>query len=312
MSLRIHHFDLKKTYTNVSDAVVDASMDWDVKQGKLLDEDTQQPVPSVFNIKRIEKDPTSSLHNLSLGIMTDKYVPVPNTKLFNPFNSFLESGAVRPVSMGELKQGRVLYMQGQIVGTEELSVGNDGQDKIAPYLVCYNSHDGTRSFGIGHNQVRIVCQNTLMMAMKRGALARYVHRKGILEKVDNVVDIIKKVTDEWQASLDIAAQLRDSKLNANGLEEYVRKFMGVSPTDKLTHRTKGQFDKIMTAATDSPGNDKNDVSLWSAYNAVTHYNTHTFGRADNRIYNNLFGEAAQDNFDAWKLAVETAGLQLAV
>ncbi len=309
--LRIHHFAADKEFANVGEAVEEAGMNWSIKTTAIKDAETDDIIPKMINIKRVEKDETLKTHNLSLGVMTTDYIPVPNDKLFMPFNSFLESKQVRMASMGELKNGKVLFCQGQIIGSEELSVGNDGHDKVAPYLLCYNSHDGSRSFGVSQNQVRVVCQNTLMMAMKRGSLVRYTHKQGILKKVDNVVDIIARVTKEWQDSLDVAAKLRDVKINGTQLEEYVKNFMGVDLKKEIKGRTKDQFNKIMVAAQSSPGNDANDLNLWSAYNGVTYFQTHQQGKADNRVYNNFFGTGAADNFDAWKSAVSMAGLALA-
>jgi len=309
MFTNIVHFDTVNPKTT-AEAINLAKMDWDVKTSSLKDAETDQVIPGMINIRRVEKLAKGPLHNYSLGIMSTDYVVVPNEKLFAPFDSFLASGKVSLTSMGELKNGKVLYCQAQIIGKETLSVGNDGQDKVEPYITCYNSHDGSKSFGISQNQIRVVCQNTLMMSMRTGSIMRLVHKNGILEKVDNVLDVLTAITKEWQDCLDVAAKLRDFKINSNRLEEFVKQFMGVKLSDPIKGRTKGQFDSLMAAAVKSAGNNENDLSLWSAYNGVTHYLTHDFGRPDNRVFNNLVGQGKTQNEKAWQLANQMAGINL--
>ena len=308
--LRIVHFKDTDNFKKMSEAVEAAGMDWDVKAGQLLDADTNTPIPNVVNIKRIEKDPLLPTHNLSLGIHSGKYEAVQNKNLFANFDTFLESGQVRIASIGEMKQGRVLYAQAQIVGKEQFSVGNDGQDKVEPYIVCYNSHDGSKAFGVNQNSVRIVCQNTLMMSTKKGngEIMRLFHRKGVNDKIVNVIEVLDSLTKEWTEQMDLAARLRDFKLDAVGLEKYVRQFMGVKPTDDLKGRTKTRFDGIMNSALTSPGNSPTDINLWSAYNGATYYLTHIGGKQENRLYDNYFGTKADQNYEAFHQALNFASL----
>lgn len=308
--LRIVHFDDTQVFSKMSDAVEAAGMDWEVKAGQLLDSDTNTPIPNVVNIKRVEKDILSPTHNLSLGIHSGKYEAVQNSNLFANFDGFLQSGQVRIKSIGEMKQGRVLYAQAQIVGKEQFSVGGDGQDKVEPYIVCYNSHDGSKAFGVNQNSVRIVCQNTLMMATSkgRGEIMRLFHRKGINDKVVNIIEVLDSLTKEWNDQMDLAAKLRDFKLNAVALEKYVRQFMGVKLGDDLKGKTKSKFDAIMNASLTSAGNSPTDINLWSAYNGVTNILTHVGGKPENRAYSNRFGPNADANFEAWTQALQFANL----
>jgi phage/plasmid-like protein (TIGR03299 family) len=306
--LRIVHFDKNQNFKTTEEAVIAAEMDWEIVSRPVLDDETKEAIPNVVNIKRMEKDETKLTHRLSLGLHSNRYEAVQNKSLFKPFDSFLETGKVRIVSAGEMKDGRLLYMQGQIIGKEESSVGGDGQDKVANYITCFNSHDGSKPFGVGNNNTRIVCQNTLMMAIKQSNLVKYVHKKGINEKVDQVVEILSQLTQDWDANMEKAARLRDHKLDAANLEKFMRAFMGVDPLKELKGKTQSSLDKLMDAAMRSPGNSETDVNLWSAYNAISYNLTHIGGKKDNRLYSNLFGEKANQNLSAWRQALEFASL----
>lgn len=100
-----------------------------------------------------------------IGIVGDKYVPIQNSEIFE----FAEAlfGLDRSVvfeTAGALNDGRVVFALAAIP-EKAIDIDGDPQGRIMPYLILSSGHDGLRAFSAAPTPVRVVCQNTLNMAL---------------------------------------------------------------------------------------------------------------------------------------------------
>ena len=96
-----------------------------------------------------------------LGIVGERYQVLQNEELFAFGDAMLDGG--RWETAGSIKNGTVVF--GSLALERDMSIGNG--DKVNSYLLVHTSHDGSLAIQASVTPVRVVCQNTLNMAVGR-------------------------------------------------------------------------------------------------------------------------------------------------
>ena len=94
-----------------------------------------------------------------LGIVTDRYKVVQNDEAFKFTDDLLGAG-VRYETAGSLQDGKRIWLLAKL--PQEYIIGGE---QISPYLVFTNTHDGSGAIKVAVTPVRIVCSNTLNLAL---------------------------------------------------------------------------------------------------------------------------------------------------
>ena len=94
-----------------------------------------------------------------LGIVGERYQVLQNEELFAFGDAMLDGG--RWETAGSIKNGTVVF--GSLALERDMSIG--GGDKVNSYLLVHTSHDGSLAIQASVTPVRVVCQNTLNMAV---------------------------------------------------------------------------------------------------------------------------------------------------
>ena len=98
-----------------------------------------------------------------LGVVGERYKVVQNEQLFDFGDNLLHGGASWE-SAGSIKNGTVVF--GSLVVPKEFTLDPNGaNDKTTTYLLVHTSHDGSVSVQASITPVRVVCQNTLNLAL---------------------------------------------------------------------------------------------------------------------------------------------------
>jgi len=99
-----------------------------------------------------------------LGVVGERYKVVQNEELFSFADNMLDGG--RWETAGSIKNGTVVF--GSLALDRETVLDPSGvSDKINSYLLVHTSHDGSLAVQASVTPVRVVCQNTLNMALSR-------------------------------------------------------------------------------------------------------------------------------------------------
>ena len=128
-----------------------AGLDWRVIQKPLLTYD-EIPVPG-FKANLRDSD------NQVLGVVTDRYRVVQNEDAFAFTDSLLGEGVTYETA-GSLQNGRRTWILAKLPQRYIIS-----GDEITPYLVFMNSHDGSGAIKAAMTPIRVVCMNTLNLAL---------------------------------------------------------------------------------------------------------------------------------------------------
>lgn len=94
-----------------------------------------------------------------LGVVTDRYRVVQNAEAFAFTDALLGEG-VKYETAGSLQNGRKIWLLAKLPDKYIIE-----GDQVEPYLVFSNSHDGSGSIKVAMTPVRVVCQNTLNLAL---------------------------------------------------------------------------------------------------------------------------------------------------
>lgn len=133
-----------------ADALHLAGLDWEVNPKPVFTE-------TGFEIPNYKANVRSS-DNSVLGIVTDRYKIVQNKEAF-AFTDALLDGGVTYETAGSLRNGKTIWLLAKM--PEKKILG----DKFDPYICFTNSHDGTGAVKVASVPIRVVCQNTLNMAL---------------------------------------------------------------------------------------------------------------------------------------------------
>lgn len=151
------HYEMTKEKTRLiqeaptsADAIHYAGLDWTVDSAPIYDEKGNE-IPGY-------KANTRSSDKTVLGVVTDKYRVVQNSEAFDFTDALLGEG-VSYKTAGSLKNGKTIWLLAKMPERNILG------DKFDPYLCFTNSHDGSGAIRVVSTPIRVVCNNTLNIAL---------------------------------------------------------------------------------------------------------------------------------------------------
>jgi phage/plasmid-like protein (TIGR03299 family) len=113
----------------------------------------------------VRTNPTNKSQTDVLGIVGERYVPLQNEDLFAFGDNILDGGG-RWETAGSIRGGRVVF--GSLAIDKEIVLDPSGvADKVKTYLLINTSHDGSVAIQASVTPVRVVCANTLNLALGR-------------------------------------------------------------------------------------------------------------------------------------------------
>ena len=150
-------------------------------------------------------------NNAILSIQSPDYQIVQNSDVFDmAYNLGADIKIESALSMNGGKRLVVLCKTGEMDGV-------NGQDPIAQYMALINSHDGTLAEQALPTTVRIVCQNTLSMAMAGGKKSfRIVHSGDMKKKREAMAEALKFYAKTGKLFEDKVQTLVRKELRSSG------------------------------------------------------------------------------------------------
>ena len=128
-----------------------AGLDWEVVQEPVYTDNREL-------IKGYKANVRSSDRRV-LGVVSDRYKVVQNTDAFSFTDELLGKG-VKYETAGSLQEGKKVWLLARL--PKEYVIAGE---RISPYLVFSNTHDGSGSVKVAVTPVRVVCNNTLNLAL---------------------------------------------------------------------------------------------------------------------------------------------------
>lgn len=112
----------------------------------------------------VRTNPTDNTQKDILGVVGERYHTMQNEDLFSFGDNILDGGG-RWETAGSIKGGRVVF--GALALERETVLDPTGvADKVKTYLLINTSHDGSIAIQASITPVRVVCANTLNIALR--------------------------------------------------------------------------------------------------------------------------------------------------
>lgn len=182
-----------------ADALQLAGLDWEVVQKPLFLESGVQVPNFVANVR--------SSDNSVLGIPTERYQIVQNKEAFD-FTEALIGEGLEWDTAGSLRNGRTVWCLARMPETKILD------DSFVPYMCFANSHDGTGAVRVCMTPIRVVCNNTLNMALAGAKRMWSVRHTGNIQgKLDEARDTLNFANKYNKRLEEEADRLANEKLS---------------------------------------------------------------------------------------------------
>lgn len=223
---------------------------------------------SRYEILRMPRDDSS--HEVLLGIVGRYYVPLQNIDAFKFFDPVIGDSKAAFETAGALGQGECIWALAKMPESMEIVSG----DECHRYLLLSNRHDGQGSVTIKFTSVRVVCQNTLMLAMKDGMNAyRVMHSSVMHERLDEIGEILGMARKMYDECSEVFKAMARKTLARNNLDVFLEAVYPRTELQKKKSQRPEKWERI-----DRLLEERSDLllpgvsgTLWAAYNAVTHY-----------------------------------------
>ena len=201
-------------------ALEKSGLDWMVIQKPIMTADNE-PIPGFkANIRDIDSK--------VLGVVTDRYKVVQNSEAF-AFTDTLLSEGVRYETAGSLQDGKKIWLLAKLPDKYVIE-----DEQIEPYLVFSNSHDGSGSIKVAMTPVRVVCQNTLNIALENAKRVwSTVHVGELASRMDEAYNTLF-LAEKYMSSLKMEVhRLNSIKLNDSKVIELIDMLLPMDdePTD---------------------------------------------------------------------------------
>lgn len=145
---------------------VAAGLDWSVRKVPAPGARIIEAKKGVYDRYLVLRDPvTDEPSPVAMGMVRGTYELLQNTEAFAFFEPFIESGFAAFHTAGALGNGERVWVLVKLKGEIVIS----GDDQVDRYLLLSNTHDGSGSVSVRFTPIRVVCQNTLNIANKKGS-----------------------------------------------------------------------------------------------------------------------------------------------
>jgi phage/plasmid-like protein (TIGR03299 family) len=294
-------------------AISAAKLDWEViKQPLFAGESEHWAVPDYFAVVR--GDDWQKKKATVLGIVGKDYTPLQNRDAFQFFDPIVGEKAAAYHTAGALGEGERVWILAKL--PEDIQV--IGDDITNKFLLLSNSHDGGSAVQIKFTPIRVVCQNTLTMALREGPTLRIAHTKDVHERLRVAANLLNAIKVRYSAIEKTFGGMVKVRMNGERLSEYLLSvFPDPTPgNDEVryqralnqAHRDRAESEY---RAEFGRGTELKGVrgTLWGAYNGVAEYIDYSrFGRfaPDRQVQAIWFGDGYSAKARAYRVAEEKA------
>lgn len=267
------------------EALVLAGLDWNV---------IQKPIETLDGIYVTGyKANLRDSDNKVLGIVTDRYRVVQNREAFAFTDELLGEG-VKYETAGSLQEGRRTWVLAKLPQRYIIS-----GDEITPYLVFMNSHDGTGAIKAAMTPIRVVCQNTLNLALSTAKRSwSTIHTGDIggkMKDAQNTLLYAEQYMDALGKSIDRLSQI---KLSDRQVYEYIDALFPLldSPTEQQKKNLMRMKEDVKARYFDAPDLKSMGKNAYRFVNSVSDFATHAKPLREHANYReSLFARTVEGN-----------------
>ena len=268
-----------------ADALRLAGLDWQVVQQPIYREGKEPISGYKANVRDSDRK--------VLGVVSERYRIIQNEEAFSFTDALLGQG-VRYETAGSLQEGRKVWLLARLP-REYIMSG----EHISPYLVFSNTHDGSGAVKVVLTPVRVVCNNTLNLALDTAERSwSMIHTGNIRDKIKEAEDTLFRAEKYMERLGKEFEDLRGREVTDGQIREYIEQLLPIEEdATPIQSRNIIRLRKDMERRYfDAP--DLQDVgnNAYRFINAVSDFATHARPLRRTANYNeNLFSRTMDGN-----------------
>ena len=300
---------LAETADNVDDAFAKGDLLWNPDFAPLTYHYEGNDRPVEFSQAIVRNDTGLILHD---GIVGSNYGMVTNSDFKNLITQL--SGEIDTT----LEIDSAFHLQGGartcvLVNMPDLGDEIVEGDKVYPFLMFHNAHNGKGSIDICPSMYRPVCSNTIQLVIRQAKEAgnswKVRHTRFAMERLVEAVKIIGNAINMWDGDIALAKQMAEIEMTSDMMTAFMDQVIPIP--EKATDRVKNARSKVRGdiiyryengTRNNLPGMER---TLWAAVNAVTE-------RVDHEAPSHMRGEVGsrKRNENEFLHRTETGGAKL--
>ena len=268
-----------------ADALRMAGLDWEVLQEAIYTNAGDKISGYKANVRSTDRK--------VLGVVTDRYKVIQNAEAFEFTDSLLGSG-VRYETAGSLSDGKKVWLLARL--PREYIIGGE---RISPYLVFSNTHDGSGAVRVAVTPIRVVCNNTLNLALDSAKRSwSMVHTGDIKGKIQEAKDTLF-MAEEYMDNLGKEFErLRKIQMSDEQVKDFIELLLPLEKNATLTQlrNIKKLREDMASRYFDAPDLQHVGNNAYRFVNAVSDFATHANPLRRTANYNeNLFARTVDGN-----------------
>ena len=240
-----------------------------------------------------------------LGIVSGRYTVCQNDEAF-AFTDELIGGEVHYETAGSLSGGRRIWLLAKMPDTTIAG------DEVEPYMCFTNTHDGTGSIRVCMTPIRVVCNNTLNVALNtasRSWTAKHVGK--VQEKIIEAQRALE-LAGKYMESLDeYADRLANTTINTDKIREILDELFPVKEDDseRIKENARRVKNEYMVCYF-MPDLEKFRGTAWGALNAMVDMVDHNKPRRQTENYaENNWGRIIDGHYLVDTMAAKLASVK---
>ena len=240
-----------------------AGLDWKVVQEPIYTENNELIEGYKANVRDVDRK--------TLGVVTDRYKIIQNEEAFAFTDELLGEG-VRYETAGSLQGGKKVWILARM--PQEYIISGE---RISPYLLFSNTHDGSGAIKVALTPIRVVCNNTLNLALSTAKRSwSMIHTGDVHGKINEARDTLF-MAEKYMDSLGKEFEnLRMKKLPDSQVMEYIEILFPIDEnySSQQVRNIKKLQEDVKIRYFDAP--DLQDVgkNAYRFINAVSDFATH--------------------------------------
>lgn len=257
-----------------------AGLDWEVETADIWTKDQKRTDVERYRVTRRMTD------NCILGIVPKGYKVIQNRQAFGLFDRVISQGRMADFSgAGEFNNGSKVFIVSRLPGVMEIGKGIGPIDEVERYLLLANPHDGSVGQMV-FTPIRVVCQNTLALALSVDESADNVTRLAPTATIRHTGDVNKqmKVAEKVMGSAlkyyekfgDFAGHLYRRQLGGSQVVEIIDEVFPANKFKEVTPKIAAARSAVEDLFVTGHGHEKIPGSAWALLNAFAQFADHGY------------------------------------
>jgi phage/plasmid-like protein (TIGR03299 family) len=302
------------------EALCAGGLDWEVGLVPIVTAENP-PSPIMRRKAVVRKDRKPGDPERVVGVVHPGFQPLQNREGIELFDALIGRGKRVYHTGGFLGKGEVVWLLARLPAEIKIN----GNDLVEPYMLFTNSHDGTVAVDFRLTTIRVVCQNTLSLALRNRQQAAVFKRahQGSYATLQAQAETFFKLSMDAASELEKEFQaFSDAPFDVAAFDEFVEALLPLPrpparsnevPSLRRQYETRSRNiqearNSIKSVFSSGIQTDQllsippAEASLWGALNAVTAFVDHAQVSKGDRYAHILFGSGAGLKESAYSLA----------